>query len=115
MGSGPNLGFRIYPFNSNGNTTQLSVSLNGGTLKITAEIILFPQNRKTSMTIDGSPKIGKTYSFTLSDSGELVKNQTITGTYQGLSDENSTMTFSNVTYSPYGNLYVNGSALNFYQ
>lgn len=59
MGSGPNLGFRIYPFNSNGNTTQLSVSLNGETLKITAEIVLFPQNRKTSMTIDGSPKIGK--------------------------------------------------------
>ena len=106
--------FSIYPLSTDGNETQLTPSLNSGTLRISASIVLSPGGgKKTTMVVNGDSVIGQTYEFTLSDSGRLFRNVTITGTYQGLSNENSIATFDNVTYSPVGALYINGTTLDF--
>lgn len=112
--------FTIYPLSTGGNETQLTPSLNGGTLKISAGLILASGGGMiTPMVVDGNPVIGQTYKFTLSDSGELFRNKTITGTYQGIEAQNisgvlNIAKFDNVTYSPTGALYINGSTLDFY-
>ena len=112
--------FTIYPLSTGGKGTQLTPSLNGGTLKISARLILASGGGMlTPMIVDGNPVIGQTYKFTISDTGKTFKNVTITGTYQGIEAENisgvlNVAKFNNVTYSPAGALYINGSTLNFY-